>query len=30
MDFIWLGLVVVLLFLTLGLIKLCDHAEDRS
>ena len=30
MDVIWLAVVGVLLLLTLALIRLCDHAGERS
>ena len=30
MDLVWLGLVVVLALLTLGLIALCDRPKDVS
>jgi hypothetical protein len=30
MDFLWLGLVAVLIALTFGLIALCDGRENQS
>ena len=30
MDFFWLGLIGLLLLVTFGLIRVCDHGGERS